>query len=326
MSKASAKSSAEPSAAAAAETFLKTGTMADFTKIYHRHSYSAISPSALPNSQSGRTVLIAGASTGIGRSISRSFAAAGAARTILVGRTLATLEKAALTIPNAEARVCDISSLESVEGLWNSLKQDGIHVDTLILNAAAASIVGSLKTGWREIWGVFETTVLGNLRMVQGFVDQMGNKQGHALISISSFMAHSNPAPGQGAYSASKAALANLLQHLAEEIPAIDAQIINVHPGAILTDAARSVGMTEDSFPWDDENLPGDFCVWASTKAAAFLHGRFVWANWDVDELMARNTEICSQAGMLKIGLQGAEYVDIRNIFQKVIEKEKSTV
>ncbi|KAJ5544704.1 short-chain dehydrogenase/reductase [Penicillium sp. DV-2018c] len=279
--------------------------MADFTKIYHRESYSTISPSAPLNSQSGRTVLIAGASTGIGRSISRSFAAAGAARTILVGRTLATLEKAALTISNSEARVCDISSLESVEGLWKSLEQNGIHVDTLILNAAASTTVGSLKTGWRETWEAFETT---------------------ALISISSFMAHSNPAPGQGVYSAAKAALANLLQHLAEEIPATDAQIINIHPGAILTDAARSVGMTEDSIPWDNENLPGHFCVWASTPAAGFLHGRFVWANWDVDELMARQTEISSQDGMLKIGLQGSEYVDIRNIFQRIIEKEKLTV
>lgn len=31
--------------------------------------------------------------------------------------------------------------------------------------------------------------------------------------------------------------------------------------------------------------LGGAFAVWASTKEAAFLHGRFVWASWDVDEL-----------------------------------------
>jgi hypothetical protein len=27
------------------------------------------------------------------------------------------------------------------------------------------------------------------------------------------------------------------------------------------------------------------FAVWAATKKAAFLHGRFVWASWDVEEL-----------------------------------------
>lgn len=30
--------------------------------------------------------------------------------------------------------------------------------------------------------------------------------------------------------------------------------------------------------------LPASFAVWASTKEAAFLHGRFVWASWDIEE------------------------------------------
>jgi hypothetical protein len=32
-------------------------------------------------------------------------------------------------------------------------------------------------------------------------------------------------------------------------------------------------------------DLPGAFAVWAASKEAAFLHGRVVWASWDVDEL-----------------------------------------
>lgn len=33
------------------------------------------------------------------------------------------------------------------------------------------------------------------------------------------------------------------------------------------------------------DRLCGDFAVWATTKEAEFLHGRFVWASWDVEEL-----------------------------------------
>lgn len=33
------------------------------------------------------------------------------------------------------------------------------------------------------------------------------------------------------------------------------------------------------------EDLPGSFAVWAASPEAAFLHGRFVWAAWDVEEL-----------------------------------------
>jgi len=161
-------------------------------------------------------------------------------------------------------------------------------------------------------------------------------------------MAHSNPAPGQGAYSASKAAFASILQHLAEEIPSSKATIINVHPGAIFTEAADAYGLTRNSLPWDDgmflptlfsaslpycilswliliarvEDLPGDYSVWASTPAASFLHGRFVWTNWDVKELIQRKAEIEADEGLLKIGVQGVEHVDIRNIFSKVPERK----
>lgn len=71
------------------------------------------------------------------------------------------------------------------------------------------------------------------------------------------------------------------------------------------------------------EELPGHFTVWASSPAAAFLHGRFVWANWDADELLAMRPQIASQEGMLKVGIQGMEYVDIRNIFDKILAKGK---
>lgn len=33
------------------------------------------------------------------------------------------------------------------------------------------------------------------------------------------------------------------------------------------------------------EDLPGQFAVWAASEEAKFLHGRFVWAKWDVTEL-----------------------------------------
>jgi hypothetical protein len=33
------------------------------------------------------------------------------------------------------------------------------------------------------------------------------------------------------------------------------------------------------------ENLPGHWAVWAATSEAAFLHGRFAWSAWDVEEM-----------------------------------------
>jgi hypothetical protein len=51
-------------------------------------------------------------------------------------------------------------------------------------------------------------------------------------------------------------------------------------------------------------NLPAHFLVWLSQPKNKFLHGRMVWANWDVQELAARAEEISSSA-MMTIGYEG---------------------
>jgi hypothetical protein len=38
--------------------------------------------------------------------------------------------------------------------------------------------------------------------------------------------------------------------------------------------------------------LAGNLMVWLASPAANFLKGKFIWANWDVDELKERAAEI----------------------------------
>ncbi|KAH8666168.1 hypothetical protein BGZ61DRAFT_538358 [Ilyonectria robusta] len=53
--------------------------------------------------------------------------------------------------------------------------------------------------------------------------------------------------------------------------------------------------------------LPGNFAVWAASKEARFLHGRFVWASWDVDELATGELRkrIDENVDFLRIGVVG---------------------
>ena len=64
-------------------------------------------------------------------------------------------------------------------------------------------------------------------------------------------------------------------------------------------------------------NLPGSWCVWAATEQASFLHGRFTWSHWDVLEL-ASMKERFSDAGFLKMGLQGIDPVSPAALFAMV--------
>lgn len=51
-------------------------------------------------------------------------------------------------------------------------------------------------------------------------------------------------------------------------------------------------------------SLPAQFQVWLTSPEAEFLKGKFVWVNWDVDELKARAEEIKGST-LLKVNLQG---------------------
>jgi len=51
------------------------------------------------------------------------------------------------------------------------------------------------------------------------------------------------------------------------------------------------------------EKLPGDFAVWLASPEAEFLTGRYVWAQWDVDELIAMKEKVAQDPDLLTIGL-----------------------
>lgn len=54
--------------------------------------------------------------------------------------------------------------------------------------------------------------------------------------------------------------------------------------------------------------LPGHFCAWLASPEASFLRGKYVWVNWDIDELKARKEEILS-TDLLDIKLGGVSFI-----------------
>jgi hypothetical protein len=51
------------------------------------------------------------------------------------------------------------------------------------------------------------------------------------------------------------------------------------------------------------EKLPGDFSVWLASPEAEFLNGRYVWAAWDVDEMIAMKEKVSNDPFLLTMGL-----------------------
>lgn len=73
-----------------------------------------------------------------------------------------------------------------------------------------------------------------------------------------------------------------------------------LHPGAVVTPQTQNhAGDAWRDILADDEGLAGAFCVWLSSKKRAWLSGRFVSCNWDVEELEEMKDEIV-QRDLLK--------------------------
>ncbi|KAF4826417.1 Short chain dehydrogenase citE [Colletotrichum tropicale] len=266
-----------------------------FTKTIHKTTYPTIDPARPELSQAGRTVVITGGSAGIGFAIAQGFAQAGAKHIIILGRRQNVLDEAVSQLhkeyPSVkiDGRQSDVANLDETDSLWKSFENDGIFVDVLVLNAALVS-AGSpiLELGRDEIWSQY----LVNF-----------------LVSLSTEAAHNFArASLWPAYSTTKNAGTMLLQRIANDTPAEKMQIINFHPGVVYTDVFKPF-VPRDIYPFDDEKLGSHFAVWAASDEARFLHGRFVWAAWDIDELRTGEIKknIDNNPEFLQVGIVGLQ-------------------
>ena len=152
------------------EAIAKDAISSDFTPTIHRAPYPTISPARPELSQAGKTVLITGGGTGIGKAIARNFALASAATVIIVARQGDRLSDAATELEkNAKdagslteflTHRCDVTKSAEVTALWTDLAAHGVNVDVLVLNAAKFSNPQPLfELGIEEVWSQFEANV-----------------------------------------------------------------------------------------------------------------------------------------------------------------------
>jgi short-subunit dehydrogenase len=132
----------------------------------HKESYLALSPLRPELNQCGRNILITGASAGIGFAIARAYAEASSSRIIMTGRRKDVLQHAASVLssdfPKTEfiVWVCDVGSVTDSAALWTGLRNDGIFIDVLVLNAAKFHDQKSiLETELGTTWSLYETNV-----------------------------------------------------------------------------------------------------------------------------------------------------------------------
>lgn len=240
----------------------------------------------------GKTILVTGGANGVGLAISKAFAETGA-RVAIVSRSAEQQEKAKAEV-NALMFQGSVTDHDRMKEILTELGS----VDILVLNAAIAhrrALPTELTN--EELYDAFEVNVMSSFKILQTYL-AMPQPAQKTVINISSAISNIMASHRIG-YGASKAAAAMMMQSFASQFK--EHKIFSFHPGSFYTPGvARNV--PKDVIQWEDERLPAYFSVWLAGEDSAFLHGRHLWANWDVGELEEMKEKIEKDPNFLTIG------------------------
>ncbi|ETN43084.1 uncharacterized protein HMPREF1541_02242 [Cyphellophora europaea CBS 101466] len=286
-----------------------------FTKIKRSTSYPTIDSSRPELSVKAKTVYVTGAAPGsIGAGIAAAFAKAGAAKIGLFDRSEQHLQqtKESLLETHRELIVfthtLDIAEAPSV-GIASHWARVEIGAWDVFVNCAAdysptpSTIQGSDEDDW---WKSFETTVRSVQHFSKSFMPKARPNATYISLNAGTGVGPAQLYPKVSAYSAAKLAAAKLDDYLSVENPRL--RVFTLNPGLVDTPLFRAQQQdpeTRENVPLHDISLPADTCVWLASGESEFLRGRFVFASYDVDELLQRKAEIEADPFSLRLCLGG---------------------
>ncbi len=197
-------------------------------------------PGRLRERISGKTVLVTGASFGLGEATARSLAEAGAT-VLLVARSGERLDEIAAEIETAGgvafAYAADLSDEAAVEELVKTIADRHGAPDVIVSNAGK-SMRRSLHLQYDRFHD-FERTIgvnyLGPIRLLLGLLPLMRERGSGQIVNISTIGVRIAPGPRWGAYQASKGAFDVWLRSVAPELAADGIAVSTVYMALIYT-------------------------------------------------------------------------------------------
>ncbi len=245
----------------------------------------------------GRTVIITGASSGIGKAAAMKIARAGGIP-ILVARSEDKLEEIKREIEadggTAYAYSCDLSDMDSIEALVERVRGEHAAID-IVVNNAGRSIRRSIALSYDRFHD-FERTIqlnyLGAIKLVIGVLPHMRERGFGHIINISSIGAQTNP-PRFSAYVASKAALDAWTRVVGSETIGDGVHFTTIHMQLVRTPMIAPTKMY-DAFPTISPDEAADLICEAirsrpktiNTKLGTFGEVAYTLAPKAVDQIL----------------------------------------
>jgi NAD(P)-dependent dehydrogenase (short-subunit alcohol dehydrogenase family) len=245
----------------------------------------------------GRTVVITGASSGIGRAAAMKIARAGGVP-ILVARSMDKLQETKAEIEaaggTAYAYSADLSDLSSIDVLVEAILDEHVRIDMLV-NNAGRSIRRSIALS-QDRFHDFERTMalnyFGAIRLTMGLLPHMRERGSGHVVNVSSIGAQTNP-PRFSAYVASKAALDAWTRVASSELVGDGITFTTIHMPLVRTPMIAPTKIY-DSFPTITPDEAGDLVCEAlrarpkqiNTRLGTFGEVAYALAPKAVDQIL----------------------------------------
>jgi NAD(P)-dependent dehydrogenase (short-subunit alcohol dehydrogenase family) len=216
----------------------------------------------------GQTVLVTGASSGIGRATALAFAAAGA-NVVLVARRAAALAKVATQARaaggEAMAIAADVTDATAVAACFRKAVKRFERIDVVVNNAGVLIPARVAEIDPRDLQRMLDVNLFGALHVMQAAVQQMQSQSGGGhIVNVASLAGRRGFSP-LGGYCASKFALVGMTEALRTELLGGNVGVSLVLPGVIdtpMAEAAASDPASEGFWP-KSLNMPVAWVVWA---------------------------------------------------------------
>ena len=210
------------------------------------------------SSYSGKTVIVTGASSGIGRATAATLARAGF-------RVFGTARRRTTDGPNLVSMLtCDVTDDESVNALVSSVLSRAGRIDILVNNAGIGLIGVAEESSVRQVQALFDVNLFGVMRVTNAVLPSMRRHGGGRIINVSSILGVM-PAPYQAHYSATKHALEGYSESLDHEIRAFNIRVSLIEPALTRSVFEQSALEPDSALPDYDVSRTGARAVLQET-------------------------------------------------------------
>jgi short-subunit dehydrogenase len=203
----------------------------------------------------GRTAVITGAASGIGRALAVTLAARRCHLALADVNEAGLAETARMVQSNSlrvSSHVVDLADRDALATLPQAVVARHGGADILINNAGVALTGNFDQVSERDFEWLFEINFWAVVRLTRGFMPLLKASDDARLVNLSSLFGLISP-PGQTAYSASKFAVRGFSNALREELKGTRIGVTVVHPGGVATAIAQNARRPEGVTPEEIE-------------------------------------------------------------------------